>query len=598
MALIDKASLLMVPSVYEDGTLYNVLPSGNKAPDETGNHNGYDQTRADFTFSRGSNLTATRVNANGLIEKGRENLLLQSNTFSNAVWLKELGASVTSGQIGYDGNSNAWKITTDGTQYARLRQTFSSTSGVKTYSLYAKAGTLNWLALYPGGGTGYAFFDLENGTTGNLGSGTISANIEAIGTDGWYRCEYASNESITDVRVYFTESNGIFTTTAGYIFIQDSQLEYGLSSSAVIRTGATTATAGVLENTPRIDYSSGAGALLLEPQRTNFLPHSEYVEGNPLSNSPTITQNYAISPDGGKNAFRMQDVDANDFERFRYLGTESTLCMSLFVKKTTSAVSTYGGFGLNWSGGTSKNVYAAFDEYNGTIAIIGNDTGNAQVFVEDHDTYWRFALSATDTGNNTNVSANYYACISTNFTSPGLGLKDYTAYGAQLEAASYPSSYVPTYGSAATRGADLMKVTGLDDSTTTGVTAATIFVEMEYTKEVAQDALTAGQTTASYQPPGRAYIYNNATGFADTWGGSAFTLTDGVNFKFIWRLNSLTSGTFFKDGVKSGFDVSGTAWTDFDQIYLRGQAATMKVKQLHVYNEALTDAECVTLTTL
>ena len=92
MALIDKASLLMVPSVYEDGTLYNVLPSGNKAPDETGNHNGYDQTRADFTFSRGSNLAATRVNASGLIEKGRENLLLQSNQF-DTTWLIGGGGS-------------------------------------------------------------------------------------------------------------------------------------------------------------------------------------------------------------------------------------------------------------------------------------------------------------------------------------------------------------------------------------------------------------------------------------------------------------------------------------------------------------------------
>ena len=31
--------------------------------------------------SRGSNLAATRVDVNGLIEKGRENLLLQSNQF-------------------------------------------------------------------------------------------------------------------------------------------------------------------------------------------------------------------------------------------------------------------------------------------------------------------------------------------------------------------------------------------------------------------------------------------------------------------------------------------------------------------------------------
>ena len=77
MALISKASLLMVPSTYEEGTLYNVLPSGNRAPDSTDQNSGYDQTRADFTFDRGSNAAATRVNADGLIEKHRENVLTQ-----------------------------------------------------------------------------------------------------------------------------------------------------------------------------------------------------------------------------------------------------------------------------------------------------------------------------------------------------------------------------------------------------------------------------------------------------------------------------------------------------------------------------------------
>ena len=41
----------------------------------------------DFDFSRGSNLAATRVDVNGLIEKGRENRLLQSNQF-DTTWTK------------------------------------------------------------------------------------------------------------------------------------------------------------------------------------------------------------------------------------------------------------------------------------------------------------------------------------------------------------------------------------------------------------------------------------------------------------------------------------------------------------------------------
>ena len=65
MSLYDKSSLIQVPSLYKDGTLVSTIPE-----DRSG----------DFTFTRGSNISATRVNANGNIEKGYENLLLQSNT--------------------------------------------------------------------------------------------------------------------------------------------------------------------------------------------------------------------------------------------------------------------------------------------------------------------------------------------------------------------------------------------------------------------------------------------------------------------------------------------------------------------------------------
>ena len=58
MSLLNKASLIQIPSGYKDGTLYSAKPTNGDG---------------DFTFSRGSNLAATRVNSEGLIEKGREN---------------------------------------------------------------------------------------------------------------------------------------------------------------------------------------------------------------------------------------------------------------------------------------------------------------------------------------------------------------------------------------------------------------------------------------------------------------------------------------------------------------------------------------------
>ena len=63
---LEAASLIMIPTSYSDGLLASVKPNDGAG---------------DFTFSRGSNISATRVNEDGYIEKGYENLLLQSNTF-------------------------------------------------------------------------------------------------------------------------------------------------------------------------------------------------------------------------------------------------------------------------------------------------------------------------------------------------------------------------------------------------------------------------------------------------------------------------------------------------------------------------------------
>ena len=263
----------MVPSTYEDGTLYNVLPSGNKAPDETGNHNGYDQTRADFTFDRGSNLAATRVNADGLIEKGRENLVTHSNNFSDSDWTKT-GVTMTSGQPGYDGSNNAWKLEKGAVSYRRVEQTISSVSGVYTYSVYAKEGTLSRVVLRNSGGADRVFFDLSDGTIETQAGNVAHKNIEDIG-NGWYRCSATFTDASTGFQVYVDWSE----TDAGFIYIQDAQAELGLVATDVLTSGATTAKAGILEDMPRIDYTSGTGALLLEGLRTNSIIHSEYFDG-------------------------------------------------------------------------------------------------------------------------------------------------------------------------------------------------------------------------------------------------------------------------------------------------------------------------------
>ena len=129
MSLYKDASLVMIPSAYKDGKLYSIRPTDGSG---------------DFTFSRGSNLAATRVDVNGLIEKGRENLLLQSNQF-DTTWAKS-SATIASGQTGYDGSNNAWNFNKSAAG-ASLEQSVTTAASGLWYSLYAKANGINGIRL-------------------------------------------------------------------------------------------------------------------------------------------------------------------------------------------------------------------------------------------------------------------------------------------------------------------------------------------------------------------------------------------------------------------------------------------------------------------
>ena len=190
-SFFSSASLAYIASAGagKDGKTYSIKPTDGSG---------------DFTFSRGSNLAATRVGPTGLIEKGRENLLLQSNTFSNASWLKELGTTLTSGQSGYDGSSDAWLLQNNSgpTTTAVVQQSLSLGSSVRSFSVYAKAGNVNWLRIlvYDGATTYVSWFNLTDGSTANE-SNIIDAKSTSVG-GGWYRCEISANTNITYANIY------------------------------------------------------------------------------------------------------------------------------------------------------------------------------------------------------------------------------------------------------------------------------------------------------------------------------------------------------------------------------------------------------------
>ena len=160
----------------------------------------------------------------------RTNLILQSNQF-DTTW-SNYNSTDTGGQSGYDGSDDAWLI--EKTGGAGLMQQSISASGLHTFSVYAKQGTVNGVRVQIGAGTNrYTFFDLNAGTIGT--SNAISNTIESMG-NGWYRCAVTADEAaISLLRIYVTDGEDTSGTT-GSIYIQDAQFETGSVATEYIPT--------------------------------------------------------------------------------------------------------------------------------------------------------------------------------------------------------------------------------------------------------------------------------------------------------------------------------------------------------------------------
>lgn len=585
MALIDKASLLMVPSTYEAGTLYNVLPSGNRAPDSTDQNSGYDQTRADFTFDRGSNAAATRIGSDGLIKKYRENLLLQSNQF-DTTWANS-NTTETSGQSGYDGTNDAWLLSKSAAS-GYLIQSISST-GVQTFSVYAKAGTLNWIRLnvnFTSGTDPIVYFDLANGVVGTS-TGEIDTNITSVG-NGWHRCSVTANGTISDVRFFPADGDTDTSGTTGSIYIQNAQLESGMVSTDYLDSGATTGKAGVLIDLPRINYDANGenGSLLLEPQRVNSVPYSEGGFAYQTSTSgtgvtPVITENAATSPEGVQNAFR---VDLN-----RGAGNTSGDWSWIYQS------------GVAYTGSNVITVYlkaATSGDVGKEIAIRGAGGSDAVVLTADWKRHQiiKTATATSDLGlysrGGENVD-NEVSCF---------------VYGFQVEAsATYPTSYIPNMGESGgvTRAADSCSVTGVSD--VIGQTEGTLFVD--YETDNAQDngrliAIGDGSTSNRIllRNQGSGTLLYVAAGGSSTWSTTYYTPGNTGRIKIALAYAN-NDGILFVNGSSVNSDTSVTV-PACSNVYIGtseyggSESVNMLVHDVTLFKERLSDSELATLTTL
>ena len=572
--LIDQASIAMIPGAYKESKVYSQLPTDGSG---------------DFTFSRGTD-NATRVNEEGLIEKGYENTLLGSNDWAR----DDSSYTITGGEAGYDGTNDAWLVNKLAAAY--FSKDALVLTGVHTISFYAKAGSLDRIFVFIGGEA--ARFDLTNGTAVSAGGNPVSQNIELVsGTTDWYRCSIVINKNTTQ-NFLIKPQNSSNQDVTGTIYIQDAQLNQGLVAYPYLETTASPAYGGITDNQPRLDYTdSSCPALLLEPQRTNVLTNSEHFSGwSTAGGTITRTDNATTSPEGVDNAARV--VSSSTGARMRGGNVSVTSgekwTYSIFAKENTTD-----SFIMRHE--VSANFSVTFDL--GDESFTGSGGWYDDAAIEDYgDGWYRCIVYLTaDSTENRSFELVFY------------NNDDLYFYGAQAELGSYATSYIPTYGTSQTRSKDSCKNTTITDFQSTD---ATLFFEFNYdsskTGNFRYVFSTENSTASNFDLIG---LQSNSSGnnffFTITNSGISFptlSLLSGTNKVLLKLKRSTKAVKTFLNGTEVT-SATATSIPEIHKIALGGRLnaysgfATDRelgdiVKQALVFPTALTDSECIALTTL
>jgi len=359
--------------------------------------------------------------------------------------------------------------------------------------------------------------------------------------------------------------------------------------SAATHARASTATytdaSGILQtasiNEPRVGHHIYNGSAWVDEgyfheseARTNLLTYSSEFDNVDWTKNlnVSITANAIVSPDGTTNA-DLAEQTGGTFTAVSQpitLVSGSTYTLSLFMKANTAATARLRVI----SGSTDANLLA-IDLENGT---------SSSYQAEDYGSGWfRYALSFVADGT-TGLVFIYPADSSADLGSTGI-------YGAQVEAGSTPSSYIPTAGATVTRAADTLTVPAAN----LPYSATAMSIQMEGTMTGVSSTFANWTEDASngilMQSGASNFTFTQeAAGVVDTVTGGSYT--SGINVPF--NIASRHGSTFINgavDGTALTADTTPVALPDLLATDMDiGSTFMGTIKLFRVWADDLTDA--------
>lgn len=345
----------------------------------------------------------------------------------------------------------------------------------------------------------------------------------------------------------------------------------------------------VAANVPRLNYDSvqGEPSVLLEPQRTNVLIYSQdYTQNNWIKDGNIlVTPNNAISPSGVLNATLVENI----------LSSSNSTFLRGDVNNGSISGQTFSGF-IFVKAPTQTQVGK-------TLRVLLQRTSGTFVSSENTVTLtndWQKLIVPPMTG----LSGSDGVSIRLNNS----GTADKVLiWGMQIEQGSHATSYIPTLGSAVTRNQDLVSKTGISDLI--GQTEGTIFLETAvlsndstFKSFCISDGTSANRLFIGYTAPTNQMAIGGTSQGIPFSQGINFILTNSLLFNKIALKYTSNKINIFINGVKLASEINGQSLPiNLSRFGLDsgggGSPFFGKVNGLQIYKTALTDAECITLTT-